>query len=80
MTAAATPACHACDQPATQQWQRQASDDEAAQYHANMNTWRKTQGLPPMPDTAAIRQTPVLVAVFGCDDHGPDETTGKATS
>lgn len=62
--------CHACPEQATQQWQREGTADEAAAYHAAVDEWRKTQGLPPMPDTAAIRQVPVLVAVYGCDEHG----------
>lgn len=71
------PACHACQSPATQQWARAATDDEATQYHASMDVWRTSQGLPPMPETAAIRQAPVLMAVYGCDDHGQEVADGE---
>lgn len=66
--------CHACDQPATHQWQREATADEAGQYHANMDAWRASEGLEPMPDTAAIRTAPVMLPVFGCDKHAADAT------
>jgi hypothetical protein len=70
VTAGTPSACHACDKPATQQWQRPATDDETTAYHTAMDEWRKSQGLPPMPDTAAVRQTPALVVVYGCAEHG----------
>lgn len=63
--------CHACDQPAVQQWERDATPDETSRYHANMDAWRTSQGLEPMPETAAIRNAPVQIAVYGCDEHGP---------
>lgn len=64
------PACNACDQPATRHWQRDATDAEAAQYHAAMAAWRRAERLEPFPEDAAILHAPVLVAVYGCDDHG----------
>lgn len=65
--------CHACPEQATQQWQRVATDDEATAYHQAMDDWRASQGLPPMPETVAVRQAPVQMAVFGCGQHGEPE-------
>lgn len=68
--------CHVCDQPATHHWQRDATPDEAAQYHANVDTWRTSQGLGPMPDDAAIKTAPVQIPVFGCSQHSATDTAG----
>lgn len=65
----AGPTCHACPEPATSQWHREGTDEEAAAYHANVDAWRISEGLGPMPEDAAIKRVPVLVAVYGCDVH-----------
>lgn len=67
--------CHACDQPATYHWQRDATDDEATQYHANVDAFRVSEGLGPMPADAAIRTAPVHIPMFGCCAHRPAEHT-----
>lgn len=68
------PTCH-CGETATQQAHREATDEEAAAYHRGVDEWRTSQGLPPMPENAAVRQQPVMVPVFGCDEHGTDHDT-----
>lgn len=62
------PVCD-CGQPATHAHQRPATGDEAAAYLANMDTWRTSQGLPPMPEDAAIRHADHHVTVHTCCAH-----------
>ena len=61
--------CRDCLQPATHMHQRAATPDEGAAYLAAMDEWRVSQGLGPLPDTAAIRSADHTVAVHTCCAH-----------
>ena len=63
-----------CGEIATHGHQRPATDDEAAAYLANMDTWRVSNGLGPLPDDAAIRTADHHVAVHTCCVHRPDDS------
>lgn len=67
--------CHACDQPPTGVHHRDATAEETAAYHRGMDQWRAAEGLPPMPEDAAIRRAQATVTVLHCDDHGPHTTS-----
>ena len=68
---APAPTCE-CGQPATHGHQRPATPDEAAAYLANMDTFRVSQGLEPLPEHAAIRHADHHVAVNTCRAHRAD--------
>lgn len=73
MTDPMCPPCVDCDQPATHQSVRDATEDEAAEYRQALNDFRAGQGLPPMPDDAPAMAHPVTVTVYHCCQHRPDD-------
>lgn len=64
--------CHNCNQPATAQWQRAATDEEREGYWAAIELNIRSQ--PNVIDDqnanyTADRSQAVTKAVFGCDEH-----------
>lgn len=70
-------ACHHCGNPATSQWQRQATPDEAEQHWSatEANIRASNSGNPAVEYTHPRNDT-VTKAVFGCGQH-PDPCPGR---
>lgn len=68
--------CHHCGVPATAQWQRHATGDEAEQHWAatEQNIRANNDGHAAV-EYVADRSDSVTKAVFGCDEH-PDPAPG----
>lgn len=68
--------CHHCGNPATTQWQRAATPDEAeAHWAALEQNIRASNSGNPAVDYTHPRNDEVRKAVFGCPDH-PDPAPG----
>lgn len=63
-------ACHNCSNPATSQWQRQATPDETEQHWTavEQNIRANNSGNPDV-DYVADRTDTVTKSVFGCEQH-----------
>jgi hypothetical protein len=72
-TPAPPAACHRCGQPSTNQWQREATADEAEQHWAaaEQNIRASNDGRPAV-GYAADRTDSVRKTVHGCADHAMD--------
>ena len=68
--------CHLCQVPATVQWQRHATPDEAEAWHSAREQWiRAHNDGRPEAEYVADRSAPVMVATFGCGEHIVDDPT-----
>lgn len=66
--------CHRCQAPATQQWPRHATPDEAEDWHAAREQHiRAHNDGRPETEYVSDRTDTVTVAVHGCDEHVVDE-------
>lgn len=74
------PTCHHCGTPATHQWQRAATPDEAEQHWAALeqNIRASNSGRPDV-DYTHPRNDEVRKAVFGCDNHRLNPTPADNT-
>jgi hypothetical protein len=75
--------CHRCQAPATAQWQRHATADEAEAWHAGREQWiRQHNDGHAEAEYVSDRADTVTLAVHGCDDHdlspGPADETNAA--
>jgi len=66
--------CHRCHAPATQQWPRHATPDEAEDWHAAREQHiRAHNDGRPEADYVANRADAVTLAVHGCNNHVVDD-------
>lgn len=67
-------ACHRCEAPATQQWPRHATPDEAEDWHAAREQHiRAHNDGKPEAEYVSDRTDTVTMAVHGCDEHVVDD-------